>query len=59
MSKEEEMKKKCLGFKQAVRKHLKGDVKGYEKEIKHLKEEVKEDKDLMRKAKKTKTRRGK
>lgn len=36
------------GMTKKVEKHLRGDIKGYAKEVKHLKEEAKEDKDLIK-----------
>lgn len=48
---------KKLGHKvklgKKVIKHLKGDIKGYRKEQKHLDEEIQEDKKLMRAARKS------
>jgi hypothetical protein len=41
-------------LKKKIVSHLKDDIKGYSKQRKHLKEEMKEDKDLIKKLKKKK-----
>jgi len=46
--------KKSLSKK--VVKHLKGDIKGYEKERKYLKDEAKEDREMIKKVKKNEKR---
>jgi len=40
-------------LKKTIVKHLKEDVKGYDKERKYLKKEAKEDKELIKKVKKS------
>jgi len=44
------MKKK---LKKTITKHLKEDIKGFGKQRKHLKKEMKEDKELIKKVSKT------
>jgi len=43
-------------MKKNIVKHLKDDIKGYDKERKYLKKEAKEDKELIKKVKKNEKR---